>query len=894
MKRVLFLMIAIGLIMNANLLAQYEVTVLSDTIWCQYPYVMPFDNGNKVMVVWSEGNTLSDSIYMRIYENGEWGPKTAVINTGNKSQYPKLAIDSTGQIHMTWMEGVGGGRDIYYARYTNGQWSAMEPVYISSGYNSTWPSIALDGKDVIHVVWTHDYQTYSNAHDNDVWHRYIHINNTLWTGPRNVSRWRYTTSYHPALAAVGTKQFCAWMQGVLGSWSVYFSERTSGSQWTAIQNIQGGGTWPAMTADSLGNPHVLINMADGALYYRNRINGSWSGPQTLNTYARKKNFVTIKADKDDILYAAWRQGPGGPAGQENTARIFYARGDRLGNWETPELVHVGGVTKHPIIGTDVNGGVHLVWFDTIDNPTSGHAGYEYGRVFYAQISAGNSIRIVVPNGGEHWRIGEEHTLTWETTVPDGGEPVEYVKIEYSTDSGGTFNTLYESVPNTGSATGVIPRDMVDPSTQCRFRISDVNGTCSDSSNADFTLLPPYSEAGYSFNNDGTWTPAGSGSESWYLGDFSGDGLTDLLRYIIGVASEVLVSDGTSFNNTGKWTGAGNGYAGWFVGDFNGDGRDDLFRHYPEGNNMFLSNGSQFYSDGNWTPAGYGSDGWYLGDFNGDGRTDLLRYIINTGSQVLLSNGSQFINDGVWTPAGNGSDGWYIGDFNGDGRDDLMRFVAGVGSQPLLSDGTQFINDGTWTPAGTGTDGWYVGDFDGDEDADIFRYRPLLSGAEVFLAGGSQFNYDGSWTDAGKGTDPYWYIGDFNGDGKQDLLRYIKWVSTDVLLATGPAAAASSIFAYQDAGKRYDDPASYESLNIGIDTDRRELTVEEGERFLSPFLQMVERGEMPTIVELQSAYEEFTGQRVRRVTIFRLLDRHNWQHRIAGFYRPDKENLETVK
>lgn len=897
MKRVLFIILFISLFIHIEMYAQVEVVELSDTIWCQYPYVMPFDNGSKIMVVWSEGNTLSDSIYMRIHENGQWGPKTAVINSGNKSQYPQLDIDSNGTIHMTWMEGVGGGRDIYYAKYQNGSWSAMSPVYVSDSRNSTWPSISVDMDNIVHVTWSHDYQIYSNATDNDVWHRFKPVDSSSWSGPLNVSNWRFTTSYHPVLGTSGSKQYCAWMQGVDGSWSVYFSERTNGSSWTPIQNIQGGGTWPAITADPAGNPHVLINMADGTLYYRNRINGTWSGPQTLNTYARKKNFVTIQADQSNRLFAAWRQGPGGAPDQENTARIFFAKGDQSGNWEDPELVHVGLVTKHPVLNPDNSGYVHLVWFDTGYNPTSGHAGYEYGKVFYAKLEAGNSIRILAPNGGEYWRIGEEHTLSWETNVPDGAPAIDYVKIEYSTNGGSSFNTLQDAVPNTGSVTGVIPRDQVSASNQCLFRISDVNGTCSDISDSVFTLLPPASENGYSFKYDGSWTSAGYGlaEDGWFPGDYNGDGNDDLFRYYP-YGLNMLLSDQNKFYGDGNWTPAGIGLATFYVGDYNGDGRKDLFRHYPPGINMMLSSGHNFYANGNWTPAGYGTDGWYKGDFDGDGKTDLMRYIAGTGSQVLLSTGSKFTDGGIWTPAGNGTDGWYIGDFNGDGRSDVMRFVPGVGSQVMPSSGRNFTFGGTWTVAGTGSDGWYIGDFDGDGMDDIFRYLPGLSGADVFLSDGTKFVYDGTWTLAGKGIRD-WYIGDFNGDGRDDIFRYLPGVSgAEMFLASGGTAAGASFIQSNQNSPSYrtDDRKTPENINAMIDISRVKLSMEEGEKFLAPFIKMAESGHMPTFYRIHKAYEQHLGKKVRDVAVYRLLHRHKWEERVARYYRDNLTHEQELE
>lgn len=123
-----------------------------------------------------------------------------------------------------------------------------------------------------------------------------------------------------------------------------------------------------------------------------------------------------------------------------------------------------------------------------------------------------------------------------------------------------------------------------------------------------------------------------------------------------------------------------------MGDFDGDGRSDIFRYVPEvtGAEVFLSNGRSFVRAGGWTGAGYGTapGGWYVGDFNGDGRSDLSRYIFDiSGADLFLSTGASFTPAGSWTPAGYGSapNGWYLGDFNGDERTDLFRYMPEVSS-----------------------------------------------------------------------------------------------------------------------------------------------------------------------------------------------------------------------
>jgi transposase len=64
-----------------------------------------------------------------------------------------------------------------------------------------------------------------------------------------------------------------------------------------------------------------------------------------------------------------------------------------------------------------------------------------------------------------------------------------------------------------------------------------------------------------------------------------------------------------------------------------------------------------------------------------------------------------------------------------------------------------------------------------------------------------------------------------------------------------------------------------------------LSLEGEEKFLKPFFQKAERGELTTVREIQSAYEEQVGNSVHETTIYRLLERHNWRKLLPRSIHP---------
>ena len=172
-----------------------------------------------------------------------------------------------------------------------------------------------------------------------------------------------------------------------------------------------------------------------------------------------------------------------------------------------------------------------------------------------------------------------------------------------------------------------------------------------------------------------------------LGDFNGDGITDLLLQNDNGAVGAYLTDGENvgwnyFQSLGsEWSIAG-------IGDFNHDGIDDVVLQNEKGGYAGIW---QLDRDGqvSWSDLDVLNNGQIAGtgDFNGDGFDD-----------VLLKWGNSY---GAWTVSGGNLSGWMdlgtledgtvleqIGDFNGDGIDDLrVRSANGdLGAVCVLGEG----------------------------------------------------------------------------------------------------------------------------------------------------------------------------------------------------------------
>ncbi|MEZ4287280.1 MAG: FG-GAP-like repeat-containing protein [Polyangiales bacterium] len=237
-------------------------------------------------------------------------------------------------------------------------------------------------------------------------------------------------------------------------------------------------------------------------------------------------------------------------------------------------------------------------------------------------------------------------------------------------------------------------------------------------------------------------------------------------------SEGVSSGQVAFNNINT-TQVGGTYVPT-VGDFNGDGLSDIvwYGRGSTGDYYWIGKGSGNFDRRN-TPTALNGTHYepFAGDFNGDGIDDIFWYAPGTDRDYIwFAKGDNTFNS-VEQGAINGTYTPIPGDYNGDGCTDILWYGPGSRAGEYLwmckDDGK-----GTFTKTnGPVINGTYVpvpGDFDGDGDTDIFWYGP-----------GSTVN-EYAWTCNGNGTFKmedsttrvngtyYPFVGDFDGDGKDDI------------------------------------------------------------------------------------------------------------------------------
>jgi hypothetical protein len=284
-----------------------------------------------------------------------------------------------------------------------------------------------------------------------------------------------------------------------------------------------------------------------------------------------------------------------------------------------------------------------------------------------------------------------------------------------------------------------------------------------------------------------------GAQSVAVGDFNGDGLTDLALNTSGPsgpAVEVLLGKGDgSFQSNHLILPVGPIPLSVATGDFDHNGTLDLVTANSQGTvSVLLGNGDGSFRPRTDLTVGADARTVAVGDFNGDGRLDVAvaKQFSETVS-ILLGNGN-----GTFAPpqvfAARGTDSTFtpsslvVGDVNGDGRADLVVNLIG-GEDSVVSQLGVLLGhgDGTFgapilnSPQG-GEDGdLALGDFnhDGRLDVAVGGHAALPDGLTVFTGNGDGtfgVPFQSPLRFSTGGSDPLSVAAaDFNGDGLVDLV-----------------------------------------------------------------------------------------------------------------------------
>lgn len=207
-----------------------------------------------------------------------------------------------------------------------------------------------------------------------------------------------------------------------------------------------------------------------------------------------------------------------------------------------------------------------------------------------------------------------------------------------------------------------------------------------------------------------------------IGDFDGDGKSDLLYLDNSIEMFLQASDGASFSAKIKWA---LDFSRWQtldmqkvkLGDFNGDGRTDILI----GQRKLISNG-RAYSYQTWSPSTFIAGETRVGDFDGDGTDDVM--LIDNWSHNIYVWYRGIQTDWARIGATPLSLGHYkVGDVNGDGKSDLISIGGRIHVYLSTGAGNFSTKLSDWGSSMTTLDSsrYFIGNFTNDNRMDMVTF-----------------------------------------------------------------------------------------------------------------------------------------------------------------------------
>jgi hypothetical protein len=252
-----------------------------------------------------------------------------VSNNPGRSERPSIAVDSKGTVHLVWTDDTPGNEEIFYAfKPAGGSWST--PVNLSNNPRSSrFPSIKIDKNDVIHLAW-------QDCNPDGFWRIFYSkkSNNGTWSIPETITGGYMYVGPQLAVDDSGNVHLI-WYYGGYYLGIRYAMRRKEGT-WTPQTTVVGpiGVAYSGIAVDNQGNAHVVWDWYDfedtnGAIYYsiKRKDDSVWSQPANISN-TRHARFPDIIADNQGNVHIVWRD----DIGPYLTPNLLYRMKRPDGSW----------------------------------------------------------------------------------------------------------------------------------------------------------------------------------------------------------------------------------------------------------------------------------------------------------------------------------------------------------------------------------------------------------------------------------------------------------------------------------------------------------------------------------------------------------------------------------
>lgn len=323
----------------------------------------------------------------------------------------KLVLDSKGNVYVAYRKKANNYYEIFVAKLkkdTDGDLS-YEVVFkknvssINNKVNQRVPSIAIDSKDNLHLVWygadsntqAGDRQIkYSSSKDGgETWSKAINI--SYVSGYKNQSLWQE----HPDIW-VGNDDnlFVVWEGKDKESDNQYikFSKSKDGKDWSDWKDINissGSQSRPTIVQDKNGVLYVFMyskqNLNNHQIWYSLSSNEgeSWSEWKNISNSSQDSRHLSATPDSKNRLHLTWREF----SSKNGKTQIMYSSFDKK-DWSRKEVVSESNAFQFfPSIGVNKDDTLIISWLETANKSSFPEDDPNEGTSYIATKKSGEEL-----------------------------------------------------------------------------------------------------------------------------------------------------------------------------------------------------------------------------------------------------------------------------------------------------------------------------------------------------------------------------------------------------------------------------------------------------------------------------------------------------------------------
>jgi len=369
MRRFVLVISLLGLLIAAQT-AQADWTPAKRLTWTpghSFSPAIAVGSNNRIHVVWYDNTSGNYEIYYKQSTNGgtSWSAHKRLTWTAGDSSYPAIATDSTQTIHVVWHDTTPGYADIYYRRSPDGgtTWNAVQRLTWTSS-KSYDPALAVDSNDKIHLLWRD-----SPSGNIDIYHKRSTNGGLTWSAAKRIT-WTADETFGPAISAASdNKIHLVYPDDSSGDRQLYYMVSSAGGlTWSSPKRLtwsSGDSLEPALTLGS-GNTLRLVWYGETAtsleVYYKKSPDGgaTWTPAQRLTWASGSSSMPAIAVDSSDEIHIVWQ----GPSTTGNDEIYHKSSSDGGATWSAVKrLTWASGWSNSPALAIDSAKTIHLVWRD---------------------------------------------------------------------------------------------------------------------------------------------------------------------------------------------------------------------------------------------------------------------------------------------------------------------------------------------------------------------------------------------------------------------------------------------------------------------------------------------------------------------------------------------------